>query len=453
MDIQLLTKLLRLVPAARAILLAMSFARTATHLALPFVVAGCAASAKDPNLVELTAALQNRFVRAGAPQELVARVRVRGRPLDTDGRRPIHLALVIDTSGSMEGEAIANARTAAGELVDALSPGDRISVIAFHSRTDILVPSTEIDAKSRLVLRSKLEALEAHGTTDLAGGLSAALAQLADGPPDQLRRVVLLSDGLPNDPGPIASLASALAAQAAPITALGLGLEFDETLLAGIAQRSGGQFHFVEDSKKVAAVFKEEVLRLDRAVAKNAVLQLMPGPGVTIASVIGRTPVVVGRGIEIPLGDVGEKETRDVLVNLQVSARADRAAVELMDAVLAFEDATRYGGVFERRLYLSARSTADEKKIAEGEDVEVTRSFARQAAAALTIDALDEARQGNEAGSQAILQRAEQVTRENAEKYSDSELQRALVDIVDLQRAKDERRNKRVYDNAMRMIH
>jgi Ca-activated chloride channel family protein len=243
-----------------------------------------------------------------------------------------------------------------------------------------------------------------------------------------------------------------LHALGAPVTALGLGLEFDETLLASIAQRSGGKFHFVEDSKMMASVFKEEVLRLDRAVAKNAVLRLMPGPGVTIAAVIGRSPAPAGRGVEIPLGDLGEDENRDVLVRLSLAPRADTARVELMDAVLSFDDAAR-SDRFERRLYLSARSTADAEKIVEGEDPEVERAYAKQEAAALTMEAIDEARLGNLSGSQAILHRAEQVTRENADKYADSELQRALVDIVELQKARDQRRSKRAYDNAMRLIY
>jgi Ca-activated chloride channel homolog len=425
--------------------------RLAICLALSLL--SCATQSNDPNLVELTAALQNPFVQAKQAQELIARIRVGTHPLNEEIRRPIHLALVIDTSGSMEGDAIANARAAAIELVEALSSGDRISVIAFHSTTDVIAPSTEIDTGSKLLLKKKLEALEAKGTTDLAGGLRAAIDQLAVQREGEIRRVVLLSDGIPNDPTQILPLADSLATLA-PVTALGLGLEFDEALLASIAQRTGGKFHFVEDSKLVASVFREEVLRLDRAVAKNAILQLTPGPGVTIAAVIGRAPVAVGRGLEIPLGDIGEDEIRDVLVRLDVSARAESASVELMDAVLWFEDATDRGaGRYERRLFLSAKSTADAKKISEAENEEVARAYAKQGAAALTIEALNEARLGNVSGSQAILQQAEQVTRENAAKYGDSELQRALVDIIELQKGRDERTNKRVYDKSMQLIY
>jgi Ca-activated chloride channel family protein len=425
--------------------------RSAICLALPLL--SCATQSKDPNLVELTAALQNQYVQAQQPQELIARLRVGTRPLAAEGRQPIHLALVIDTSGSMEGQAIADARAAAITLVDSLDDGDRVSVIGFHSTTDLIVPSTEIDRGTKLLIRKKLESIEAKGTTDLAGGLHRAIEQLAIQRDGEIRRVVLLSDGLPNDPGPIASLASQLSSYGAPITALGLGLEFDETLLAQIAQLSGGKFHFIEDSKQVASVFQQEVLRLDRSVAKNAVLELMPGPGVTIAGVIGRSPVASGRGLQIPLGDLGEDETRDVLIRLQITPRADTAAVELMDAVLSFDDATSYGERFERRLFLSARSTGNAKNIDEGENSEVTRAYARQEAAALTMEAIREARQGNLSGSQAILQHAEQVTRENASKYGDPLLQRSLVEIIELQKRRDERSSKQAYDNAMRLIY
>lgn len=72
------------------------------------------------------------------------------------------------------------------------------------------------------------------------------------------------------------------------ITTMGLGNDYDETLMGRIAQQSGGKLSYVEDSAKVVSFFKEEITRLHRVVARGAYAELRPGPGVAIKSVIGR---------------------------------------------------------------------------------------------------------------------------------------------------------------------
>ena len=219
----------------------------------------------------------------------------------TEKRPPVHLALVIDTSGSMTGDAIAHARDAALELLDELDDGDRLAVVAFHSHAQLLVPSTEISATSKDAIADELRTMKATGTTDMAGGMAMALQQLASHPvPEGISRMVLLSDGVPNDATPIMNLASNAQSQHIAITALGLGVEYDETLLANLAKQSGGSFHYIEDSSRIAQVFQDEVVRIERVVAQGMQLHLMPGPGVTVTEVIGhhrtRPPCAHGTG-------------------------------------------------------------------------------------------------------------------------------------------------------------
>src|SRR5262249_45613257 len=141
-------------------------------------------------------------------------------------RPPIHVVLVMDSSGSMEGPAIARAREAARALVDGLADGDHLAVVTFDSQSRVLVPSTVLDAKTRADARARVDARAARGPTAPAGGLQLGLAEAQRGYlGDGVNRLVLLSDGLPNDEAPIAALVQQAASMRVAVTALGLGLE------------------------------------------------------------------------------------------------------------------------------------------------------------------------------------------------------------------------------------
>ncbi|HEY5351449.1 MAG TPA: MoxR family ATPase [Streptosporangiaceae bacterium] len=111
------------------------------------------------------------------------------------------LCLLIDSSGSMSGLAVAIAAVAAASLVLAtdgrLTPG----IISFRDDATVLQAQGTYGAPGQLV--GELLALRGHGVTDLAAALRAATAQLAAVTADE-RVVLLLSDCLPTagaDPG------------------------------------------------------------------------------------------------------------------------------------------------------------------------------------------------------------------------------------------------------------
>ncbi len=383
-----------------------------------------ASPAEDPMLVTLEGALANRFMHAAKPGEVIARLRIDSKPFAGQDRPPVNLALAIDTSGSMEGDAIEHARDAALKLLGQLEVGDRLAVIAFHSTTELLVPSTEVSDDNRAIIAKQIETMKATGTTDMAGGLSTAVQQLAAHRKDDvISRLVLLSDGVPNDETPIMSLAQNARGNGITITALGLGVEYNETLLAGIAQSTGGSFHYVDEPAKVASVFREEVLRLKRVVARGMTLTLNPGPGVAVQEIIGLPMQKASPRIAyVQLGDLSEGKPRDVFVRLQVGSHREGANVELLDGVLSFTDAVAGAGSRQRRVFLGARATSDTAKLREGRNQEIEEAIESARAATATINAVANARAGNIAEAQRILDIAEPNARAAATRYKNAKL-------------------------------
>ena len=410
--------------------------------------------------LELDWALANALVPAEQGSELVARIRIEA-PEELDlPRPPARVVLVVDTSASMKGDAIEGAKQAAIELVDSLADGDSFSLVVFHSRAEVLMSATVIGDESRAAARAEIEKMQAWGTTDLAGGLRLAFEQLAVAPvsmaqpdpetgmvptgpgvwtsggpdPQVLERVVLLGDGVPNDPSPIAALTQQFAARGAEITALGYGLEYDEVLLASLAEQTHGHFRFVEQPDAVAALFRDEVLHIQRTVARDLRLGMGLGPGVRLIEVVGHTTQwnpSLGR-MEVVLGSISEGQSQELIVRLAVGPHSAGATVELSDLELGFTDVyTGTGSRFERA-FLAATASGDQAAIDSGRDVEISRAGARARTNAATLQVLALARSGQLEQAKALLGDSVKWAKTEAKALSDAELEKQAEQLAAL---------------------
>lgn len=375
----------------------------------------------DPQLVELAVDPTADKVLADEIGELAVRIRVSAAKLPAGNRPPLNLALVLDTSGSMEGAAIDAEKRAAQQLVDKLTVRDRVSLVVFHSTGEVLVPATPVTAAARRELTKAIDGIVARGTTDLAAGLALGLQQAQAGRGDgSIDRVVLLGDGVANDPAPIPGLVAQAVAQRLSITTLGLGIEFDPAMLGKIATDTGGRYHYLDEPHQVAAVFDDELLQMRQVIGKNLALNLVAGPGVTLEPMGGFQPM--GNGLYAVLGDLSAGEIRDVIVPLKVAGRRAGATVELIDATLTFEDATAGAGSLTRTGFAKVRSDGDPIAVAASVKVAIELARTRARAAGASLDAIARARMADLPGALAILDAALTEAKSTAQKTGDEEL-------------------------------
>ena len=137
---------------------------------------------------------------AGGPTTLRVLVRMQAPdlPPGTVKRSPLHLALVLDRSGSMSGAPLEEAKRCARHIVDSLAAGDRAAIFAFDDEIDRVAPLTP--AAEKLALSAALAGVGSGGSTNLHGGWRAGadelVGQLAG---EDVHRVILLSDGCANE--------------------------------------------------------------------------------------------------------------------------------------------------------------------------------------------------------------------------------------------------------------
>jgi Ca-activated chloride channel homolog len=396
-----------------------------------------AAQAPAPDLVSMTLDPVDRFVKAGKAAEIEVRLRLAVDAIQSGRRPPVNLALAVDTSGSMEGQGIEDAKGACLAVVEALGDGDRIAIVTYDTKADVVVPSTVIDRKTRAQIKAGIEKMTARGTTNMTAGLQQALAQVQGYlTTEGVNRIVLVGDGVPNDPAQLPTIAQQAAQQGISITTLGLGLEYDETLMGKIAELSGGKFHFVKESADVAAVLQREVLYMKRTVGRSAVLTLTGGPGITILDVVGHTMQPLGGGVvQVPVGDLGEGEERDVIVRLNAPGHVAGVAVELFDAELTYQDAVVNGGALSDRAFLAVHTTEDPKELTSGHSTDVERSAARASVASLVLQAIATARAGQLAQALALVDRAEKMARDRGRALDDAELTAKADEMAELRKS------------------
>ncbi len=322
------------------------------------------------------------------------------------GREPLHVSLVLDRSGSMGGQKIVLAREAVRQALQALHPADRFSLVVYDEEITTVVESVKATAEARRNAMAKLARIDARGSTDLHGGWRAGCDQLASHlGADQVGRCLLLTDGQANvgiaDPAELAAVASAARKDRRIATStFGVGEDFDERLLRGMADGSGGRFYFVEQPAQIPDLLTSELGELLQVVARAACLRLQLPKGVEAAPLNALGTSAVPGGIQIRLGDLVSGQQLDVVVALKFPAghAGDTVAVQ-------FGLSDRDGALATAPQALGWSYAADRAHKAQPREVIVDREVARLYAARARAEALELNREGKYKEARAILEK------------------------------------------------
>src|SRR5262245_7052899 len=125
------------------------------------------------------------------------RVDSKGKGLETD-RAPLAVALVIDVSGSMQGDPIAHVIKSCEIVASLLDKRDQLAIVTFGDHAGVRIGLTTCDDDGRKMISAALMGVAAHGSTNMHAGIEAGAGLLATAPVGLRRAMVVLSDGQPN---------------------------------------------------------------------------------------------------------------------------------------------------------------------------------------------------------------------------------------------------------------
>ncbi len=201
-------------------------------------------------------------------------------------RRPNHIALVIDRSGSMSGEPLQEAIRCARYMISRMAATDRVAISVFDHNVKRLRPALPVGDGGDC--DRALAGLASGGSTNLHGGWQDGAESLGhDAEQAALARVILLSDGNANagscqDTPTIASHCAAAAARGITTSTYGLGHDFNEELMVQMARLGGGNHYYGNTAEDLFEPFMEEFDLISSLCARNLRLDLTPMAGVRI---------------------------------------------------------------------------------------------------------------------------------------------------------------------------
>ncbi len=177
-------------------------------------------------------------------------------------KKPVDVVVVMDTSGSMEGEKIASARSSMVDFIDLMDDRDRLEVILFSDEMITLTDLSPLGEK-REEIRNRVSGVMEGGDTKLYSAIELAYEELeTKGNPDHIRAIVALTDG--KDTASMITLpqlidrieAKSESGDATKIFTIAFGRAADRDVMRRIAEITGGR-QYDSDPETIGEVYAE----------------------------------------------------------------------------------------------------------------------------------------------------------------------------------------------------
>ena len=228
----------------------------------------------------------------------------------------------------MAGTPLKTVKDAAHRIIDRLTERDRISIIAFDHKAEVLVNNqlaTDLES-----IKRRIAGLKAGGGTSIDDGLKLGISELAKEKDDYVSQLLLLTDG-ENEHGDNAramKLADVATGYNLTVSTLGFGDHWNQDVLEQIADAGGGSLSYIQHAEEAIATFGRLFTRMQSVSLTNAFLNVELADGTRfadlkpVAQVAPETvelPIVQkGNQAMIRLGDLMKDQPRVILLNLYI---------------------------------------------------------------------------------------------------------------------------------------
>lgn len=233
---------------------------------------------------------RTKLAPSGGPVHV--RLALRSSTEKATERPPLSVVVVMDVSGSMRGQLIQAARSAASDLVDKLDPKDDFSLVTFSTGADVKIPMGKVGSR-REELKRTIAAIAEGGGTNIGEGLRLGYQQANDkaASKDGVRVVFLMSDGRANEGitgrPQLARLALDAFQGGIQTSSFGMGTDYDGPLMSQIAQDGAGGYYYLRDAAQIPGALKTELEKRLDPVATAVEVRLRLKPGVELLNVYG----------------------------------------------------------------------------------------------------------------------------------------------------------------------
>ncbi len=386
-------------------------------LCLLLALIAWSASAED---VKVDVAVDTPAVLAKGKPVVHLRVALTGGDIRAGNTRPpVNVCLVIDKSGSMTGAKLEKAKMSALMALERLSGEDIVSVVAYSSAVNVLVPATR--ASDRAFIVNAINSIQPDGSTALFAGVSKGAEELRKFlDKNRVNRIVLLSDGIanvgPSSPGDLGALGASLSREGMVVTTIGYGLDYNEDLMVRLAQASDGNHMFAEGPEDVEKAFQKEFGDVLTVVAQEIRIQVNCASDVRPVRMLGREAEISNNSVTANISQLYAGQTKYILLETELPEGGAGGARQIASVNISFvnmlshssENRTLLAGPVE---YVDSEATVEART-----NREVAISVARQIGNENTVKAAELVdRGGSMLGVPRFVDNASELSRKAAQ--------------------------------------
>ena len=246
---------------------------------------------------------------------------------ESNTREPIAFNVVLDRSGSMQGQPLHQAKLACERVIQNLRNDDLFSLVIFDSEAELIIPHRKIGEQNRPQLIQQVRSIQTRGSTNLTGGWMLGRDEIRHTPKGIPRRILLLSDGCLNqgitEPAQVREIMSkGYTNEGIRTSCLGFGDHYNEELLADIATATHGSFYDVKTEDNLPGIFAKELEGLQQISIQNLRIAVKAGKGTRDWDTIDDLPKVTrDDGIkEVSVGDILSEEERVITFKINTKS-------------------------------------------------------------------------------------------------------------------------------------
>jgi Ca-activated chloride channel family protein len=321
-------------------------------------------------------------------------------------RSPLNLSLVLDRSGSMQGDKLHFVKQAAAHVLDLLGPQDLASVTIYDDQVETIFPSGNMNEDNKLTARQALSRVRSGSSTNLAGGWLRGCEQAAKAENGQtVNRTLLLTDGLANvgerNPAQLGRHARQLFLRGVSTSCFGVGHGYDEHLLETMSNNGGGNFHFLETMNAIPLVFEREFEELTHTSLRDTVIIIKLHEHIHAEVSAGYQVERVPGELKIPLGNLYAGKPMSVFVQLNFEKGIETGRINIPVTIQGRDEADN-PLTAQGELEINPVPAREEKSTAE--DKPLMERFAAVDMADKANEALKLEKAGDRAGAHRIMQ-------------------------------------------------
>ncbi len=197
---------------------------------------------------------------------------------------PLNVCIVLDRSTSMSGEKMDVVKASAIQILRNLRQQDILSVVTFSDRAEVIIPAA-YHQDDRARLEARIQMIQPAGGTEIFQGLEAGAKEVMRSlDSKRLNHIILLTDGQTyGDEQLCLELASQLGARGVGVSAMGIGMEWNDVFLDVLATRTGGSSAYIAEPQDIKKLLLEKFNALAQVYAEEVNLITEPVEGIQLS--------------------------------------------------------------------------------------------------------------------------------------------------------------------------